>query len=189
LSDGADEPRTLGEAACVGTTQHVLDWFHLSMQVQHVAQAAMGWPDALAEDRKTGASLGETAERILWRLWHGQVRRGLDLIAETVAMLETKAETPSPAASTALKVMRLLGELGTYVCGQSDIIIDYATATRRIVPSNTTTPSPKAAPAVPFAARHAPPRFETVSVGQCGRMSHRFSAMSIAAGLVAEPGM
>jgi hypothetical protein len=137
LSDGAEGPRSLGEAASVGPTQHVLDWFHLSMRVQHVAQAAMGWPDASAEDRKAGASLAETIERIRWRLWHGQVGRGLDLIAETVAMLQTKAETQSPATSAALKVTRLLGDLETYVCGQSDIIIDYATARRREEPIST----------------------------------------------------
>jgi hypothetical protein len=111
LSDGAEGPRSLGEAASVGPTHHVLDWFHLSMRVQHVAQAAIGWPDASAEDRKAGASLAETIERIRWRLWHGQVRRGLDLIAETVAMLQTKAETQWPATSAALKVTRLLGDL------------------------------------------------------------------------------
>jgi hypothetical protein len=76
LSDGAEGPRSLGEAASVGPTHHVLDWFHLSMRVQHVAQAAMGWPDASAEDRKAGASLAETIERIRWRLmaWTGQAR-------------------------------------------------------------------------------------------------------------------
>ena len=40
LSDGAEGPRSLGEAACLGPTHHVLDWFHLSMRIQHVAQAA-----------------------------------------------------------------------------------------------------------------------------------------------------
>jgi len=137
LSDGAEGPRSLGEAACVGPTQHVLDWFHLSMRIQHVAQAAMNWPDASAEDRKAGASLAETIERIKWRLWHGQVRRGLDLIAETMATLEVTAETASPATSVALNVTRLLGELETYVCGQSEIIIDYATARRRKEPIST----------------------------------------------------
>jgi hypothetical protein len=104
------------------------------MRIQHVAQAAMSWPDASAEDRKAGASLAETIERIKWRLWHGQVRRGLDLIAETMATLEATAEAVSPAT---LKVTRLLGELETYVCGQSDIIIDYATAGRREEPIST----------------------------------------------------
>jgi len=134
LSDGAEGPRSLGEAACVGPTRHVLDWFHLSMRIQHVAQAAMSWPDASAEDRKAGASLAETIERIKWRLWHGQVRRGLDLIAETMATLEATTETASPAE---LKVTRLLGELETCVCGQTDIIIDDATARRREEPIST----------------------------------------------------
>ena len=137
LSDGAEGPRSLGEAACVGPTRHVLDWFHLSMRIQHVAQAATSWPDASAKDRKAGASLSETIERIKWRLWHGQVRRGLDLIAETMATLEATAQAAPPAMSAALKVTRLLGELETYVCGQSDIIIDYATARRREEPIST----------------------------------------------------
>jgi hypothetical protein len=52
-------------------------------------------------------------------------------------MLEAKAETSSTAAPAALKVMRLLGELETYVCGQSDITIDYVTARRREEPIST----------------------------------------------------
>jgi hypothetical protein len=52
-------------------------------------------------------------------------------------MLQTKAETQSPATSAALKVTRLLGDLETYVCGQSDIIIDYVTARRREEPIST----------------------------------------------------
>jgi hypothetical protein len=135
LSDGADGPRSLGEAASVGPTRHVLDWFHLSMRIQHVAQAAKGGPDASAADRKAGTRLSETIERIRWRLWHGQVRHGLDLIGETMATLE--ATTASPATSAALKVARLLSELETYVCGQADIIIDYATARRREEPIST----------------------------------------------------
>jgi hypothetical protein len=109
LSDGADGPRSLGEAASVGPTHHVLDWFHLSMRIQHVAQAAKSWPDASAEDRKAGTSLAETIERIRWRLWHGQVRRGLELIGETMATLQAAAEIASPATAAARKVARLLG--------------------------------------------------------------------------------
>jgi hypothetical protein len=32
LSDGADRPRYLGEAASLGPTHHVLDWFHFAMR-------------------------------------------------------------------------------------------------------------------------------------------------------------
>lgn len=53
LSDGAGGPRYLGETASLGPTHHVLDWFHLSMRIQHVAQTVKGWPDASAGDRPT----------------------------------------------------------------------------------------------------------------------------------------
>src|SRR6202011_1623943 len=104
LSDGADGPRSLGEAASVGPTRHVLDWFHLSMRIQHVAHAARSWPDASTGDREAGARLTETIERIRWRLWHGQVQRSLDLMGETKATLEAAAEAVSPATPAALKV-------------------------------------------------------------------------------------
>ena len=94
-------------------------------------------PDLNHADRQAGTRLAETIERMRWRLWHGQVGRGLDLIGETMATLEATAGTASPTTSAALKVARLLRELETYVCGQSDIIIDYATARRRKEPIST----------------------------------------------------
>jgi len=124
LSDGADGPRSLGEAASPGPTHHVLDWFHLSMRVQHVAQAALSWPDTTETDRQAGARLAETIERIRWRLWHGQVKRVLDLIAETVVTVDATADQTEQRTAAARKVTRLLGDLETYVSGQSDIIID-----------------------------------------------------------------
>jgi hypothetical protein len=127
LSDGAEGPRALGEAASRGPTQHVLDWFHLSMRIQHVDQSAKSWPNVSADDRQTGAVLVETIDRIRWRLWHGQVRRGLDLIGETVVTLERPETDTSPGANAARKVTRLLLDLETYVSVRSDIIIDYAT--------------------------------------------------------------
>jgi hypothetical protein len=100
------------------------------MRVQHVAQAAMSWPDATETDRQASALLAETIERIRWRLWHGQVRRALDLIAETVVTVDAAAGHTEPRT-------RLLGDLETYVSGQSDIIIDYATARRCEEPIST----------------------------------------------------
>ena len=101
------------------------------MRVQHVAQAATSWPDTTETDRQAGARLTETIERIRWRLWHGQVKRALDLIAETVVIVDATADDKSPMAAAARKVAPLLGDLETFVSGQADIIIDYATARRR----------------------------------------------------------
>ena len=115
----------------------MLDWFHLSMRIQHVAQAAKSWPDTAAENCEAGTRLSDAVERIRWRLWHGQVGRGLELIGETMATLDSMATATTATAAVALKVGRLLGELETYVCGRSDIIIDYATARRRKEPIST----------------------------------------------------
>jgi hypothetical protein len=133
LSDGADGPRSLGEAASPGPTHHVLDWFHLAMRVRHVAQAAMSWPDTTKTDRQAGARLAETIERIRWRLWHGQVKRALDLIAKTGVTVDATADHAEPMTAARRKVARLLGDLETYVSGQS-AIIDYAAARRREEP-------------------------------------------------------
>src|SRR5260370_25548153 len=124
LSDGAEGPRSLGEAASLGPTHHVLDWFHRSMRIQHVAQTAKGWPDASVGDRRTPADLADAIERIRWRLWHGQVKRPLDLIRETLATLDTTGaavSSPVAAAAAAAKVARVLRELETYVSGQSEL--------------------------------------------------------------------
>jgi len=137
LSDGAEGPRALGEAASPCPTHHVLDWFLLSMRIQDVDQAAKSWPDVSADDRQTGADLVGIIDRIRWRLWHGQVARALDLIGETLATLDGVANGGKLAAVAARKVARLLRDLDTYICGQSDIIIDYAMARHQDEPIST----------------------------------------------------
>jgi hypothetical protein len=137
LSDGADGPRSLGEAACVGPTSHVLDWFHLAMRIRHAAQTAKGWPAATPADREEGARLADAVERIRWRLWHGQVPRALDLIGQVLSELDAAAETASPTAAGKLAVS--LGGLETYVTGQSGLIIDYAKARSDGEPISTAT--------------------------------------------------
>ena len=137
LSDGADGPRSLGEAASIGPTFHVLDWFHLAMRIQHVAQAVKAWPDNSNADRQGGGCFADAVEHIRWRLWHGQVQRALDLIGDTVEALDAVAAVASPAGATAGKVVKLLRDLETYVAGQSELIIDYAAARHDAEPIST----------------------------------------------------
>jgi len=141
LSDGAEGPRGLGQTASVGPTYHVLDWFHLGMHIQHVAQTVKGWPDATAEEHQEGARLVDVVEEhIRWRLWHGQVQRALDLIGDTLGPLEATAkDTTSSVAAVAGKVAEQLRSLETYVAGHAEIIIDYATARRFELPISTAT--------------------------------------------------
>ena len=106
------------------------------MRIQHVAQAAKGWPADKPGGREDSARLADAVERIRWRLWHGQVRRTLDLMSETLTWLEGVADT-APAAEA--KVAALLRGLEIYVSGQAGLIIDYATARRSDEPISTAT--------------------------------------------------
>jgi hypothetical protein len=128
LSDGADGPRSLGETASIGTVYHVLDWFHLAMRIQHATQCARGWPNNTGVDRRNRARFADAVEHIRWRLWHGQTGRALRLIQHTLAAVKAKAKGKTAAARSAVKLVKALAALETYVSGLRDLIIDYASA-------------------------------------------------------------
>ena len=114
----------------------MLDWFHLAMRIHHAARVAEAWPVGTPGEREDGTRLADAVERIRWRLWHGRVRRALDLIGETLAWLDAATEA-APAA--AAKVAALLRGLETYVSGQAGLIIDHAKARRDGEPISTAT--------------------------------------------------
>ena len=78
LSDGAEGPRALGAAASVGPIRNGLDWLHLSMRVQHVAQAVKGCSTAAPAAVEQTTMLDDAVTRLRWRLWHGPARTGGD---------------------------------------------------------------------------------------------------------------
>jgi hypothetical protein len=140
LSDGADGPRSLEEAANVGPPHHVLDWFHLSMRIQHVVQAVKGWPGTTAKDRQEGARLADIVDQHIRRhLWHGQVQRSFNLMGDTLEPLDAMAKGAAPTAVPAAKMAGVVRSLQTYVSEQSDLIIDYAKAWRSDEPISTAT--------------------------------------------------
>jgi hypothetical protein len=124
LSDGADGPRFLGETASPGPTRHVLDWFHLSMRVQHVAQTARSWPRGAKEDLQQGDVLAKNIERIRWRLWHGRPQGALDLIDEVLQDVETSKRPIQLTATYRKKLTGVLRDLETYVSGQFTSIVN-----------------------------------------------------------------
>lgn len=138
LSDGADGPRSLAGAASVGPARHVLDWFHLAMRVQHVAQAVKGWATAVPAATEWTTALADAVSRIRWRLWHGQTEWALVLIGDTLTDLDALVEAADNRQ--ARKVVTLLRALETYVVGRGELIIDYAAARRRGEPISTARP-------------------------------------------------
>ncbi len=73
LTDGGEEIRALTEFV-TPVSEHVLDWFHITMRITVLSQYARG---VALHDDATGKSLLTELERIKWLLWHGnQYRAG-----------------------------------------------------------------------------------------------------------------
>lgn len=127
-------PRFLGEAASPGPTRQVLDWRHLSMRVQHVAQTARSSLRGTREDLQQGELLPKKIERIGWRLWHGRAPGALDLISELLQGLERPKRQIPLTAAYLKKLTGVVRNLETYVFGQFTSIINHTPARRSAEP-------------------------------------------------------
>lgn len=93
---------------------HILDWFHIAMKIQPLAQLAATAP-------KTFALLGDKVERIKWRLWNGQVGRALSLMTEVRSDL-SKQEASSIWDTRANKNLETLQ---TYIRRNKGSVVNY----------------------------------------------------------------
>ena len=78
LTDGGEEVRALTEriSPC---SEHVLDWFHITMRITVLGQFAKGVAQC---DEEAGARLTKELERIKWKLWHGNTIAAQDVIED-----------------------------------------------------------------------------------------------------------
>jgi hypothetical protein len=76
LTDGGEEVRALTELVTPGS-EHVLDWFHITMRVTVLEQYARG---VAHHDEAAGARLLTEVERSKWLLWHGNQHRAQEAI-------------------------------------------------------------------------------------------------------------
>ena len=113
LSDGGEDVRSV-QLYLHPDTEHLLDWFHVTMCLTVLKQIAKGLPEKIGE----GDDQYELRPRVLkdleslkWYLWHGNVflavkeSQGLEMDLEG-AMFETKDET-------ARKLLKGIEELHT----------------------------------------------------------------------------
>ncbi len=114
ISDGAECLKRLASMLPQPVTQ-MLDWFHISMKVQPIAQLAATVP-------KHMSSFEGRIERIRWRLWDGQAGRALSLIAKVRQDLSRETE-PSIWARRADK---LLETLQGYIRRNKGSVVNYA---------------------------------------------------------------
>lgn len=118
LSDGAETLRRL-QRNIAPESEHVLDWFHLSMRLTVLRQMMKGaWADPETVEAKTAA-----LERIKWLLWHGNAP---DAIEDAECLAEDVAAAAEEGPSTPLrKLANALEEFAIHVANNKGNIVNY----------------------------------------------------------------
>jgi hypothetical protein len=117
LTDGGDEICALTEG--IGPcSEHVLDWFHITMRITVLDQYAKGVAHC---DQATGDRLQADIERIKWLLWNGNQHRALqtiDCFEDDVGALEVDYQNLNKFARTA-------HEFAVYIINNTGSLINY----------------------------------------------------------------
>jgi len=118
LSDGAETLRRL-QRNIAPESEHVLDWFHLSMRLTVLGQMIKSaWTDPATLAAKTAA-----LERIKWLLWHGNAP---DAIEDAECLVdEVEAEAAENPSTPLRKLGTSLGEFAIYVANNKGNIVNY----------------------------------------------------------------
>lgn len=117
LTDGGEEIRALTELIAP-ESEHVLDWFHITMRVTVLEQYARG---VAHHDADAGQHLLDQLERIKWLLWHGNQHRSRQEIEFFKAELDG-LELDYPHLG---KFTRAAHEFAVYINSNTESLINY----------------------------------------------------------------
>ena len=117
ITDGGDEVRSLAEMIAPAS-EHVLDWFHITMRITVLRQFAQGLQ---SRHEQAGQGLLETLRRIKWHLWHGNAWRAREEIAD----LQFDAEVLETDYPNMRKFLTAISEFQTYIASNSTSLINY----------------------------------------------------------------
>jgi hypothetical protein len=118
--------RILAEAGVTETP--TLDWFHIGMRLQHLAQIA----SALSADDPARAAakvvIVAEVDRLHWRLWHGKAKDAqisIERIRAVMHHFRGEQDQRKPIAPSR-KLWTALHALDDYLSGQSEWLVNYA---------------------------------------------------------------
>ncbi len=138
ISDGDPALPALVRSATGGPVEHILDWFHLSMRVQHVEQVMGGLcaleppPLALLDQAQIDV------ERLRHLLWNGHHKKACEALGRIASWAKDVIVPNEPTAEA--KVKRLAArcaELRSYIENNEGALIDYGQRHRAGKPIST----------------------------------------------------
>ena len=98
----------------------ILDWFHLSMRLQHAKQAAEGLPAGEPDQLQAKTAVVVEVERLRWRTWNSKAKDA------RITLKRIRTLLPNFKGKPARKLRRALRAIDRYLRGQSAWLADYA---------------------------------------------------------------
>ncbi len=117
LTDGGEEVRALTEriSPC---SEHVLDWFHITMRITVLGQFAKGVAQC---DEEAGSRLTKELERIKWKLWHGNTIAAQEVIED----FEDELSDLDVGYPNLRKFITAAREFAVYIATNTASLINY----------------------------------------------------------------
>ena len=117
ITDGGEEVRALAEriSPC---SEHVLDWFHVTMRITVLRQFAQG---LVHHDKEAGMAALDELRRIKWFLWHGNTYRTREVIDDLLLDLDA-LDSRYPKLRKFRTAMR---EFQVYIASNEASLINY----------------------------------------------------------------
>lgn len=118
LSDGGDTVRDM-QAYLSPESEHLLDWFHITMRLTVMGQLVKGMKSELKPDDRHAqtpavwANLDKHLESVKWNLWHGNVPHALQRMDDLDDDLEMLEENPQNKRKLEKAVKELRGYIGS----------------------------------------------------------------------------
>jgi hypothetical protein len=126
LSDGGDTVRDM-QTYLSPESEHLLDWFHITMRLTVMGQMVKGITAELKPDTKCPetatvlADMEKHLESVKWNLWHGNVLHALQRIDDLDDDLEMLEENPANKK----KLLKAVKEFRSYIEGNQVFIPNF----------------------------------------------------------------
>jgi hypothetical protein len=124
ISDGEPALPNLVRNAIGGKVRHILDWWHISMRIQHVENAVKG----LLQSRGFSGIpvlFKRPAETLRWYLWHGKVLTATTSLQWLIVDCTRLNTDDRMAAEAARRVQARCRDLYSYLANNMDSLTDY----------------------------------------------------------------
>lgn len=136
ISDREAALPNLIRGATKGKVRHILDWWHISMRVQHVENAIKGLVQR-KDFPGTAAIFMTSTETLRWNLWHGKIQVAGTHLQWLIVDCARLAKYDPVVRDQAQKALARCHDLYSYLANNTGSLVNYGRRYSRGLPIST----------------------------------------------------